>query len=256
MAMARPLAVITGASSGIGSVFAWRLARDYDLLLVARRKDRLEELARELAAEFGTSAEVLQADLTDEQELRVVAERIEKEPRLALLVNNAGFGTRGLFWKMDVEENARMHRLHVDATLRLSHAALRNMVGRNAGGIVNVASVAAFVRRTGSVSYGATKCWMVALTEALHLELKSVGSAVRVQALCPGYTYSEFHDVLGLDRKTIAPQWLWLKAERVVEDSLNGLARGKVIVVPGAAYKAIVSLINVLPLRVRRAMTK
>ncbi|HTX78008.1 MAG TPA: SDR family oxidoreductase [Terracidiphilus sp.] len=253
--MARSLAVITGASSGIGSVFARRLARDHDLLLVARRRDRLEELSKQLAS-GGTSAEVLQADLTDEKDLRMVAERIESEPKLALLVNNAGFGTRGLFWKLDVEENARMHRLHIDATLRLSHAALRNMVARNAGGIVNVASVAAFVRRTGSTSYGATKCWMVALTEALHLELKSVGSAVKVQALCPGYTYSEFHDVLGLDRTTIAPRWLWLTAERVVEDSLKGLARGRVIVVPGVAYKAIVSLINVLPLRVRRGLTK
>lgn len=254
--MARKLAVVTGASSGIGAEFARRLARDYDLVLVARRRDRLEALAKELAAQYGTSAEVLTADLTDERDLGRVAERIEAEPRLALLVNNAGFGTRGLFWKQDVEGQARMHRLHIDATLRLSHAALRGMVARNAGGIINVASVAAFVRRTGSTSYGATKCWMVAFTEALHLELRSVGSAVKVQALCPGYTMSEFHDVLALERKTMAPRWLWLTAERVVGDSLDGLARGKVTVVPGLAYKAIVALMNVLPMRVRRGMAR
>jgi uncharacterized protein len=254
--MARPLAVITGASSGIGMVFARRLARDFDLLLVARRRDRLEALASELRAQCATSAEVLAADLTIEEELKAVATCVASEPRLALLVNNAGFGTRGLFWKMDVEENARMHRLHIDATLRLCHAALGGMVERNAGAIVNVASVAAFVRRTGSASYGATKCWMAAFTEALHLELKSIGSAVKVQALCPGYTYSEFHDVLHLDRKNIAPRWAWLSADRVVNDSLNGLQRGKLFVVPGWQYKAVVALLTTMPNWVRVAASR
>ncbi|MFZ0393088.1 MAG: SDR family oxidoreductase [Terracidiphilus sp.] len=254
--MTRPLAVVTGASSGIGTVFARRLARDYDLILVARRRDRLEELARELSAGTGAQVEALAADLTDEQDLKAVAVRIAAEPRLALLVNNAGFGSRGLFWKLDVEENARMHRLHIDATLRLSHAALRPMVERNAGAIVNVASVAAFVRRSGNTSYGASKCWIAAFTEALHLELRSVGSAVKVQALCPGYTHSEFHDVLGLDRRSIAPRWGWLTAERVVDDSLNGLRRGKLFVVPGWQYKAVVALLTTMPNWLRVALSR
>ncbi len=254
--MARPLAVVTGASSGIGTVFARRLARDHDLLLVARRRDRLETLADELRARYSISVEVLAADLTDEKELRTVSGRIAAEPRLALLVNNAGFGLRGLFWKADVEEQARMHRLHIDATLRLSHAALKGMVERNAGAIMNVASVAAFVRRTGSASYGATKSWIAIFTEALHLELKSIGSAVKVQALCPGYTYSEFHDILHLDRKAIAPRWAWLSADRVVDDSLAGLQRGKLFVVPGVPYKAVVALLTVMPNWLRVALSK
>ena len=254
--MARPLAVITGASSGIGMVFARRLARDYDLLLVARRKDRLEALAGELTAQCGCSAEVLQADLTSEPDLRTVEERLAADPRLALLVNNAGFGTRGLFWKVPLEDHVRMHRLHVDATYRLSHASLRGMVERNAGGIINVASVAAFVRRTGSTNYGATKAWIAIFTEALYLELKSIGSAVKVQALCPGYTWSEFHDVLNLDRKSIAPRWAWLSAERVVDDSLKGLSRGKLFVVPGWQYKAAVALLTTMPNWLRVAMEK
>jgi hypothetical protein len=237
-------------------VFARRLARDYDLLLVARRRDRLDALAKELAAEAGTAAEVLAADLTDEQELRMVADRVAKEPNLALLVNNAGFGARGLFWKLDVEEHVRMHRLHIDATLRLSHAALGNMVPRNAGAIINVASVAAFVRRTGNTSYGASKCWIAAFTEALYLELRSSRSAVKVQALCPGYTYSEFHDVLNLDRKAMAPRWAWLTAERVVDDSLRGLVRGKLFVVPGWQYKAAVGMLSVLPNWLRVALSR
>lgn len=254
--MARKLAMVTGASSGIGAVFARKLARDHDLVLVARRRERLEALAKELSAEAGTTAEVLAADLTDEAALRAVEERIAAEPRLALLVNNAGFGTRGLFWKSDLESQARMHRLHIDSTLRLSHAALRGMVERNAGGIINVASVAAFVQRSGSTSYGATKGWMVAFTEGLHLELKSAGSAVKVQALCPGYTLTEFHDVLNLDRKTMSPRWMWLNAERVVDDSLKGLERGKLIVVPGLPYKVAVALLTTMPNWLRVALSK
>lgn len=245
--MARPLAVITGASSGIGMVFARKLSRDYDLLLIARRRDRLESLAGELAAEFGAAVAILPADLTGEQDLARVEERIAAEPNLALLVNNAGFGTRGLFWEIDLEEQARMHRLHTEAILRLSHAALRKMVPRNSGAMINVASVAAFVQRAGSTEYGATKRWVTAFTEGIYLELKSIGSAVKVQALCPGYTYSEFHDVLHLDRTKIASRSLWLTADRVVEDSLAGLARGKLFVVPGWQYKAVVALATMLP---------
>ena len=168
--MGRTLAVITGASSGLGVVFARKLAAEHDLLLVARRRERLEALAADLTAQYGCAADVLSADLTDEKDLAAVADRIAGEQDLALLVNNAGFGARGLFWESDVEVQERMHRLHVNATVRLSHAALRNLVAKNAGGIVSVASVAAFFQRGGSVSYGATKRWMTSFTEGLHLE--------------------------------------------------------------------------------------
>lgn len=251
--MQKPLAVITGASSGLGVVFARKLARDHDLLLVARRKERLEVLAAELTAQFGCTAEVLAADLTDEKDLAVVADRVAAETRLALLVNNAGFGARGLFWESDLAVQEEMHRLHVMATVRLSHAALRNLVGKNEGGLINVASVAAFVQRTGSVSYGATKRWMMTFTEGLHLELKSIGSAVRVQALCPGFTYTEFHATVGLERTSVAPPSLWLQPEFVVDESLKALGRGKLIVVPGWKYKAIVALVSKLPTPLRLA---
>jgi short-subunit dehydrogenase len=249
----RSVAVITGASSGIGTVFARKLAARYDLLLVARRKDRLETLAAELIAQYGSVVTVLAADLTNEKDLAAVAERIASEQNLALLVNDAGFGARGLFWETSLEVQEQMHRLHVTATLRLSHAALQNMVARNSGGIINVASVAAFVRRTGSVSYGATKCWMTAFTEGLYLELKSVQSSVKVQALCPGFTYSEFHDTMKVDRKKLAPSSLWLRAEYVVHESLKALASGKLFIIPGWRYKALVSLISKLPTPLRLA---
>jgi short-subunit dehydrogenase len=249
----KSVAVITGASSGFGVVFARKLAADHDLLLVARRKERLETLAAELTAQYGCEVDVLPADLTNENDLSSVAERIAAEPRFTLLVNNAGYGTRGLFWESDLAVQENMHRLHVMATVRLSHAALRNLVPKNVGGIINVASVASFVQRAGSVSYGATKRWMTTFTEGLYLELESIQSAVKVQALCPGFTYTEFHAALGIEREKVAPSSLWLQPEFVVDESLKALARGKLFVIPGWRYQAIVALVSKLPTPLRLA---
>jgi len=251
--LGKPLAVITGASSGFGVVFARKLAANHDLLLIARRKQKLEALAAELTAQYGCAADVLSADLADEKDLAAVAERIAAEQNLALLVNNAGFGSRGLFWESDLEVQERMHRLHVMATVRLCHAALRIMVANNAGGIINVASVSAFVQRSGSVSYGATKGWMTKFTEGLYLELKGIGSAVKVQALCPGFTYTDFHETLGLERQSVAPPSLWLRPEFVVDESLKALPHAKLIVVPGWKYQVLVAVISKLPMPLRLA---
>jgi short-subunit dehydrogenase len=248
--MLKPLAVITGASSGIGEVFARKLAANYDLLLIARSKDRLEALAQELSRQ-GATAAVLDADLSDAAHLNMVADRIANSPNLALLVNNAGFGDRAPFWEADVEILDKMHRLHIGALLRLSHAALRVFVPQNRGAIINLASVAAFARRPGSISYGATKSWVTAFTEGLFVDLQAVASLVYVQALCPGYTYSGFHDAMQEDRRQLAPATLWLSAEKVVEDSLQGMADRKLYVVPGWRYKLAVGLLRALPFRLQ-----
>jgi short-subunit dehydrogenase len=248
MADSKPRALVTGASAGIGATFARKLAQQgYDLILVARRRDRLEQLAHEIGG-----AETIAADLTNDADLARVEERITAEPRLELLVNNAGFGVLGRFFEVPVEGQDRMHRLHVLATMRLTHAALRGMVARNKGAVINVSSVAGFASSPGSVSYGATKTWMNAFTEGLHMDLRSAGSAVQVQALCPGFTISEFHEVAHVDRKTV-PDRLWMKAEDVVEASLAGLARGKIFVVPGKFYKALVLVVSWLPRWLYRA---
>jgi len=253
--MAKPLAVITGASSGIGEVFARKLAANYDLLLVARSKERLEELARELRSR-GAAVAVLAADLSDAEQLKMVAERLAAEPNLALLVNNAGFGDRAPFWEADIEVLDRMHRLHIGALLRLSHAALRVFVPQNRGAIINVASVAAFARRPGGISYGATKSWVTAFTEGLFVDLRASASLVYVQALCPGYTYSGFHDVLKQDRRRLAPAVLWLTAEKVVDASLRGMVDRKLYVVPGWRYKLAVGLLRALPFRLQILLTQ
>jgi len=245
----RPLALVTGASSGLGAEFARQLAaRGYNLVLVARREEKLEAVAQQLRERHGTGAEVLVADLAVDRDVEKVAHRIAAEPEFELLVNNAGFGALGYFFEGPLEPQEQMHRVQVQATLRLTHAALAAMVPRGHGGVINVSSVAAFSRIPGHTSYAAVKAWMTAFTECLHLELRMLRSPVRIQALCPGFTHTEFHDVLGMDRDKIAsnPNW-WMTAEFVVSESLKGLDRGKWLVIPGWRYRMLVRLLGALP---------
>jgi uncharacterized protein len=243
------VALITGASSGIGEVFARKLSnRGYRLILVARRKERLEKLAAELG-----NAAVLAADLLSNSDLRLVENCIAAEPELELLVNNAGFGVMGLFHEAPLEGQDEMHRLHIIAIERLTHSALRSMVRRNKGGIINVSSVAGFLTSPCSVSYNATKAWINNFTEGLYIELRAIHSSVRVQSLCPGYTYSEFHDVAKVNRDAI-PRSLWMSAEDVVDASLRGLEKNKLFVVPGWRYRLLVAAVPWIPRSVRHTL--
>jgi len=247
MPQTRPLALITGASSGIGATFARQLAaRGYDLVLVARRKDRLEQEARAIQAGHSVQAEILPADLTRDADLKAVEDRISAASNLEFLVNNAGFGITGRFFSVPLDGQDRMHRLHILAPLRLMHAALQGMVARGRGDIINVSSSAGFGSNPGSVGYSATKTWMISFTEGIYMELKSIGSPVRVQALCPGFTLSEFHDTMHFDRKAI-PAWMWMSADEVVATSLRGLDRGQLFVIPGWRYRLLVGIMRAFP---------
>ena len=251
--MAKPVAVITGASSGIGLEFARKLAGTHDLVLVARRLDRLEEAKVTLEKEFGARVEVMVADLTDENDLASIEARLVGDDRLGLLVNNAGIGSvAGPFWEQPLEVHEQMFKLHVAATMRLSHAALGNLVAKGEGGVINVSSVAGFLVRPCTASYSTTKGWIRSFTEALASDLQAVGSRVKVQALCPGFTYTEFHDVMGVDRKKVAGESLWMSASDVVNASLEGFAKGKLILIPGWRYKALVGVLGSLPRGLRQ----
>src|SRR5271157_544697 len=250
------LAAVTGASSGLGAEFARQLAaRGYDLLLVARRLPRLEQLRSELERAHGIRVEPWRADLADEPQTEVLARRLETGPPVDVLVNNAGFGTRGWFHTTDYARQVEMHKLHVLATLRLTRAVLPAMIARSSGAIINVSSVGSFFRSPASVSYCATKGWMTDFTEGLRLELDELHAPVVVQALCPGFTYTEFHDVLGSGRDQVAKQ-LWMPADFVVRESLRALASGKLIVIPGWRYKLIVAIGTRLPLSWRLWMER
>jgi short-subunit dehydrogenase len=245
------LAVVTGASSGIGAAFARQLAaRGYDLLLVARREDRLRALAADIASAHAIQIETMSADLASDEGRDRLAARIRAASNLGLLVNNAGFGTVGLFHHASLEQQDQMHRLHVLTTLALSHAALENLTAREetsgGRGIINVSSVASFGQSPSNISYCATKAWMTTFTEGMAIELVVKRSLLRVQALCPGFTYSEFHDRIGMDRNPI-PKQLWMTADFVVAESLRGFERGQVVVIPGWRYKIIVAFIKAMP---------
>ena len=242
----RPLAVVTGASAGIGKVFCEKLAaRGYDLIVVARDANRLETLRQGLEKRHGVEVEVFPADLTIDTDVSLLAERITRSPRLALLVNNAGFGTRGALADASPARQEAMLQLHTMAPMRLTQAVLPVLLKNGRGGIVNVSSVASFLFSADNVNYCATKAYLTTFSEGVAAEL--LGTGVRVQALCPGFTRSEFHQRMKADVSDI-PKWMWLSADYVVETSLRSLDRGGAVVcVPGMRYKLMLLLLRLVP---------
>ena len=250
----RPVALITGASAGIGATFARKLAeRGCDLILVARRRERLEQLAGEIQREHDISIKIITADLGNDSDLARVCEQIRACPNLEYLVNNAGFGLLPKFAESDIESQDAMGRLHVMAPLNLTHTALPKMAERNRGFIINVSSVAAFFQSPSNVVYCSTKRWLVSFSDGLNVELADTN--VVVQALCPGFTYSEFHDIMKVDRRSV-PKNMWLSADYVVEKSLRALGDGKgkrkkYLCIPSWRYKLVALSSKILPRFVR-----
>ena len=239
----RRTALVTGPTSGIGTAFARRLAqRGYDLVLVARDESRLRELAADLERDHGVATEVIVADLADRAALAGVEKRVADPARpVDLLVNNAGFGHKRPFLDNTVEDEQQMLDVLVTAVLRLSHAALGAMVERGSGSIVNVSSVAGFLSRG---TYGAAKAYVTSMSQWADATYR--GRGVRVMALCPGFTRTEFHARMGVGRGS-APSFLWLDADRLVRDALADLDRGRSVSVPGKRYKVLVTVGRHLP---------
>jgi len=239
----RRLSLVTGASSGLGAAFAERLAQEgIDLLLVARRKDRLEELARRLGRDHSVAVEVIAADLTDDAQLHGVEALISGRPALTHLVNNAGFGGYRPFIDLDPDVAEALIRLQVLAVTRLTHAALPAMVAAGNGAIINVSSRLAFSGALPSpplpkrATYAGTKAFVTTFTQLLSAELE--GTGVMAQALCPGVVRSEFHQVIGIDPSSY-PAAIVMSPEDVVTASMAGLERGEVICVPALEEPAL-----------------
>jgi uncharacterized protein len=239
------LALVTGASSGIGKAFARALAAGgTDLVLVARDEARLAELASELRESYGRTVEVLAADLIDEAQLRRVADRLRDEPAVDLLVNNAGFGDTGSFADLPVESGERQIRLNVLALTVLAHAAAATMKKARRGGIINVASGAAFFPNPGIAVYGATKAYVTSLSQALHEELASAD--VKVTVVCPGFTRTEFQERAKYDASGV-PAMFWQSAENVVEETLAAYAAGRSLCIPGVHNKVMGGITQLVP---------
>lgn len=236
-----PTALVTGASSGIGLAFARTLAaKGYDIVAVARDKARLEALADELP----TAVEVLPADLIDATQLREVEERLTDGAPVDLLVNNAGFGVQGALVDKDPDGIEAEIRLNILALSRLARAALPGMLAAGRGGIVNVSSVAGFQPGPRSAVYSASKAYVTSLSESLHEEVR--GTGVKVLALCPGFTRTEFQARNNYAAESL-PAMAWSTPEAVVDEALRALARGQAVCVPGLPNKAVASLGRLLP---------
>ena len=241
----RRRALVTGASSGLGAAFAVALARrGFDIVVVARRRERLEALAEDLRGRYEVAVQVLAADLTSSADLQSIESRVASDAALTILVNNAGFGTTGRFAEMDPDLEEGEIRLNVLALSRLTRAALPGMIARGTGSIINVSSVSALLPGPYHATYGATKAFVNSFTEALHEELR--GTGVRVQALCPGFTRTEFQDRAGVTSRSV-PSYAWMCPEYVVESSLAALRRGTLVCVPGPIYQFLTALISILP---------
>ena len=249
--MSRPVALITGPTSGLGEGFARRYALDgHDLVLVARDEARLARLAAELHDESGADVEVIPADLADAADRAVVAQRLRAG--VSVLVNNAGFGTAGEFWSADYALLQSQLDVNVTAVMQLTHAALPAMLAAGRGTVLNVASVAGLLPGRGS-TYSASKAWVVSFSEGLANGLG--GTGVGVHALCPGFVRTEFHARAGIDMAGTA-SFLWLEVDDVVRDTMAAIAKNKIVIIPGLQYKALTTGGRMIPRNVVRALTR
>jgi short-subunit dehydrogenase len=246
--MHRKLALVTGASAGIGAAFARLLAaRGYDLALTARRVDRLDALAAELRRTHGIEAQTVAADLADPTAPVAILAALQHRG-VDVLINNAGYGIAGGYGETPWREHADFIQVMVTAPCELAHRVLPGMRARRYGRIVNVASLAGLIPGSpGASLYGASKAFLIRFTQSLHGEV--AGEGVHVSALCPGMTWSEFHDVNGsrAAMQAAIPSWMWMSAEAVVEAGYAAMEANRAICIPGAPNKIAAGLAKALP---------
>jgi uncharacterized protein len=241
------IALITGASSGIGKEFARRFAQSgYDLIITGRRKDMLTLLANQLEKGFGVSVTIITAELSDEKDINTLIQVIANNDNISVLVNNAGFGSGREFCKCDLACHMQMLQVHVITTLKLVHAVLPQMIRKRSGTIINVSSLAAFMPAPGSSIYSATKLFLKSFTESLHMEVSQYG--IRIQCLCPGFTSTDFHKRRSAGNAPGPGRLIhWMNPETVVRKCLESLEKGKIVYVPGLTNRLLFRIVPLIP---------
>ena len=245
-----PTALITGASAGIGAEFAAQLAGDgYDLVLVARRADRLESLGATLTERFGAKVLVVAADLSlPGAALSIQQQVAEAGLEIDYLVNNAGASGPDLIRDRDWEEHEAFFRLMMTSVAQMCHLFIPDMQRRGFGRVINVASVAGLIALSGGANYGPVKRYVVGLSEELAIMVR--GDGVHITALCPGFTHTEFHDVAGLTQmKSRLPKLLWYQAAVVVREGRRAVESGRSVQVSGSLYRLLVPLLRFRPIQ-------
>lgn len=258
--MARRLVLITGASAGIGAEFARQYAsRGWDLALTARRADRLEALAREVKDNTDVETLIIPQDLSQQGAVDAILKTISDAGRqIDGIVNNAGYGLPGTFFNTSWEDQATFLQVLLTAPCELVHKALPGMKARNYGRIVNVASLAGYTPGSnGHTLYAPVKSAMIKFSESVHAESEALEADIHCTALCPGFTWTEFHDVNGTREMTKeSPDWMWMEAQPVVEAGIEAVTRGQPVCVPGPVNKGLAALSKVLPEPLGRAVMK
>ncbi|MEM9740593.1 MAG: SDR family oxidoreductase [Pseudomonadota bacterium] len=256
--MPRHLALITGASAGIGAEFARQYAaRGWDVALTARRADRLDALAHDIEQRYRVQAIVISQDLVRPDAVDSLLGELKEHGRTPdAVVNNAGYGLPGTFFNTAWSDQADFLKVLLTVPCELTHKVLPGMVERGYGRIINVASLAGYTPGSnGHTLYAPVKSALIKLSESVHAEAKAAGHNIHVCALCPGFTWTEFHDVNGTREQTKqTPAWMWMEAAPVVEAGLDAVERGMPVVVPGAVNKGLATLAKVLPDPLGRAV--
>ncbi|MEZ5986788.1 MAG: SDR family oxidoreductase [Hyphomonas sp.] len=259
--MDRRLCLITGASAGIGAEFARQYsALGWDVALIARRAERLDALAADLQEKYKISAITIAEDLADPAAPeRLLAALAAKGRHVDSLVNNAGYGLPGTFFTTSWEDQAAFIQVLYTAPLELTHRVLPGMAERGYGRIINVASLAGYAAGSaGHTLYASVKAGLIKFSESLNAECQALGHAdIHCTALCPGFTWTEFHDVNGTREDTNKmPKWMWMPAEPVVRQGIEAVNRGQPVIVPGLVNKGMATLTRILPEPLGRAMVR
>lgn len=242
------IALITGASSGIGEAYATKFAElGYDLILTGRREDLLKVLSDKLRKKYNISVETLIVELSNDDELDRLANKIKQIENLQVLINNAGFGSRSHFLEEEYRGQENMIKVHVLAPMKLIYAAMPGMIKRDSGILINVSSISGKTPSPNGAIYNATKSFLQIFSESLYLE--NINSNITIQTLCPGFTRTDFHGKIGLNDSAFINKGIvrWMSPEQVVEISLKNLKKGKVICVPGFWNKVLWVLADFIP---------